>query len=110
MFARDKSGNRREDQSSEHRATAEQCHPVIDDPGSTKLCHLDLFGRSADRAKHAVDQVLRSGGDVRQNREDDRGWAPCRCCLKRLRANDQADEEKDRQDRHQRNDYQQQGR
>ena len=52
-------------------STAEEGHAVVDNPGGAELGHADLLGRSAGRAERAVDQGLRPGGDVRQDREHD---------------------------------------
>src|ERR1700730_12078250 len=106
----DKGGDGAEDQSREHSTTAEQRHAVIDNAGGAELGHADLLGGRARRAERAVDQGLRPGGDVRQDRKHDRGRVPWRRRLERLSTDDEPDIEQDRQDRDQRNDGEEQRR
>jgi hypothetical protein len=71
----DKDRYRAEDQAGEHGAAAEQRHAVINHAGGAQFDHADLVGRSAGGGERPVDQGLGPGGDVRQNRQDDRRTA-----------------------------------
>ena len=73
--------------------------PLIEHAGLAELVEADRGRVGARRAERAVDLRLAPGGDLRHHRQDDRRRVAPRRFLERLRADQHADVEQDRQDR-----------
>ena len=88
-----------EDDAGQRRAAAKRRQTVIEHAGIAELVEPDRGGVGARRAQRAVDHGFAPGRDLRHHRQDDRRRMAARRFLERLRADQHADVEQDRQDR-----------
>ena len=95
----DEHRDRAQDDAGERRAAAERLQPLIEHADLRELVEADRGRAGARGAERVVDLRLAPGGDLRQQRQHDRRRVAMRRFLERLRADQHADVEQDRQDR-----------